>query len=147
LARRPVTVLPGTRNGHVSDLDTQAVGDASVDAVCRYERIRGRVPEVLPPNHPGCDITARDWPTARSIEVKAIRGPWPAEGVRLSPTQLEAARSLRPVYFLYVVEYVGSTDERLHVISDPAGRATEYRFGAAWEGEVLSKAEPPLGSD
>lgn len=143
-ARRPVTVLSRGQAPHGPGIDTQAVGDAGVDAACRYERSQGRLPDVLPPNHPGWDITSRDPEGAvRYIEVKATRGSWPADGVGLTPTQLEAAQARGGDYWLYVVEYVGSPDEQLYPIQDPAGQATEYRFGPGWHVDAAGPAERP----
>lgn len=70
-----------------------AVEVVARDAVCAYEKARGRVAEQMAQTHPGYDIISRNQLTGedRFIEVKGVNGEWNQTGVGLSRFQFSNA--------------------------------------------------------
>ena len=110
------------------------IDKAGIAAVCRHERQAGRVPEVMPPNHPGYDIASRDEEggAVRLIEVKSLAGSWGDGGFpRLTPTQFDHARENDDAW-LYVVERAESTGPAITRIHDPADKVDRFVFDPGW---------------
>ena len=135
-----------------------SIGDAAVGWVLQYERQQGRRPQNMAHNNPGYDIESRRGRVVeRFIEVKGIDGEWGQNGVPLSSLQFfkfqdrpEAGDSESPAigdrFWLYVVEHARDHEKvKIHMIQDPAGKATEFRFDHGWKqaGET-AKAFKPL---
>jgi len=115
---------------------------AGVDAVLEFERVHGREPEEMPPNHPGFDIRSVDADGAvRVIEVKATADEWGPRGVAISSTQFATAQQRREEFWLYVVDRA-LTAPRVHPINDPATKIDQYFFDDGWQA-VTEAAEKP----
>ena len=95
-----------------TDLDSEdnpsehnlAVEVVSREAVCAYEKARGREPDPMPQTHPGYDIISRNPITGedRIIEVKGVNGEWNQTGVGLSRLQFSNAQDYGDRYWLYL---------------------------------------------
>jgi len=121
-----------------------AVDEAGIAAVVHFERECGRVPDVKDHNNKGFDIQSEypDGEIARYIEVKSSRGPWDELGVGLSDAQFLHAQRVEDQYWLYVVEFALSPeDRRIWPIPDPARQVTDFMFDDGWKG----LAEPEVG--
>ena len=103
------------------------IDKAGIAAVCRHERQAGRVPEVMPPNHPGYDIASREegGGAVRLIEVKSLAGSWGDGGFpRLTTTQFDHARESDAAW-LYVVEHSESVEPRSRGSPTRPARSTD----------------------
>jgi Protein NO VEIN, C-terminal len=124
----------------------KALGDAAVERVCEFEREMGRLPFTHSHSNPGFDVESRtpgDLAATRTIEVKGICGRWTALGVKVSPTQFEAARTLGDQFWLYVVEHADEADRAIvHPIPNPFAKVTEYRFDHGWR-QLADPREAP----
>lgn len=123
-----------------------AVEIVARDAVCAYERERGRVPNQMAQTHPGYDIISRNPVTAedRFIEVKGINGEWNQTGVGLSSLQFSNAQDYGDRYWLYVVEFASDPDHiRVHPIQSPATQVTEFMFDGNWRDAVTDEQADP----
>jgi hypothetical protein len=110
------------------------VDEAGVQRVCEYEISQQRNPTIMPHNNPGFDIKSTDVDgiIARYIEVKSSASEWGGDGVAVSKTQFEDAKTHGDVHWLYVVEKATSADFRIFRIQDPAGRVTEFLYDDGW---------------
>lgn len=116
------------------------------DAVCTYEKARGRVAEQMPQTHPGYDIISRDPLTdeERFIEVKGINGEWNQTGVGLSKLQFSNAQDYGNNYWLYVVELISDQENlRVHPICSPASQVTAFMFDGNWRDAVTEESADP----
>jgi len=116
------------------------------DAVCSYEKARGRVAEQMPQTHPGYDIISRDPLTheERYIEVKGISGEWNLTGVGLSKLQFTNAQDLGEQYWLYVVEFISDLENlRVHPVCNPANQVTAFMFNGDWRDAVTEESADP----
>lgn len=122
------------------------IGDLAVGWVLQYEHSQGRKAMSMAHANPGYDIESRKGRIVeRYIEVKGIDGEWGKNGVALSSIQF--FRSLQPEhgqqkgseplndrFWLYVVENARDPSKvRIHMIQNPAARATEFRFDCGWQ--------------
>ena len=123
-----------------------AIDRAGVDAVVDFEIRRGRRPVVLPPGHPGYDVTSSgegaDEPD-RLIEVKSVDGAWDAFGVGLQPAQFETAQRKRDSYWLYVVEHARTATPIVHTLQDPTAQISSFRLDHKWAALSVESAEVP----
>ncbi|EAZ98517.1 DUF3883 domain-containing protein [Marinobacter sp. ELB17] len=133
-----------------SNDDTSATGDGNEhnlgveviarQAVCDFEKRRGRVPTQMPQTHPGYDIESLDTETgeSRMIEVKGVNGEWNQTGVGLSGLQFDYAKKYNDSYWLYVIEFAADPDNiRVHPIQNPASQVTSFMFDGNWRGAAL----------
>lgn len=139
-----------------TDLDSEdnpsehnlAVEVVSREAVCAYEKARGREPDPMPQTHPGYDIISRNPITGedRIIEVKGVNGEWNQTGVGLSRLQFSNAQDYGDRYWLYVVEFVSDPQHtRVHPIRSPATQVTSFMFDGNWRDAVANeRADPAL---
>lgn len=134
-----------------------SIGDAAVGWVLQYERQQGRRPQNMAHNNPGYDIESRRGRVVeRFIEVKGIDGEWGQNGVPLSSLQFfkfqdrpetgdSDSPSIGDRFWLYVVEHARDPQKvKIHMIQDPAGKATEFRFDHGWKqaGETVTNFRP-----
>ncbi len=123
-----------------------AVEIVAREAVCAYEKKRGRVPEEMEQTHPGYDIISCNPVTGeeRYIEVKGVNGEWNQTGVGLSRTQFSNAQNYGDRYWLYVVEFVSDPEHiRVHPIQNPANQVTGFMFDGNWRNAATEeKADP-----
>jgi len=139
-----------------SDDDASATGDANEhnlgveviarQAVCDFEKRRGRVPTQMPQTHPGYDIESLDTETgeSRMIEVKGVNGEWNQTGVGLSGLQFDYAKKYKDSYWLYVIEFVADPDNiRVHPIQNPASQVTSFMFDGNWRAAAIEEVEDP----
>lgn len=134
----------GDREG--SSEHNLAVEVIARDAVCAYERERGRVPEQMAQTHPGYDIISRNPVTGedRFIEVKGVNGEWNQTGVGLSRLQFSNAQDYGDRYWLYVVEFVSDQEHiRIHPIQSPATQVTAFMFDGNWRDAVTEERADP----
>ncbi len=137
---------PGPEGGEGLSEHNLAVEAVARDAVCSYERERGRAPEQMPQTHPGYDIISSDQLTGelRYIEVKGISGQWNATGVPVSRTQFSNAQDFGDSYWLYVVEFVGEPEHiRVHPIQNPANKVTAFVFDGGWRDAATDETADP----
>ncbi|WP_026331244.1 DUF3883 domain-containing protein [Thioalkalivibrio sp. ALMg13-2] len=116
------------------------------DAVCTYERERGRVPEQMAQTHPGYDIISHNPVTGedRYIEVKGVNGEWNQTGVGLSRLQFSNAQDYGDRYWLYVAEFISDPDNiRVHPIQSPATQVTAFMFDGNWRDAVTEERADP----
>lgn len=133
------------------DMDSSAQHNLAVeavarDAVCKYEKERGRLPEQMAQTHPGYDIISIDPQTGedRLIEVKGINGEWNQTGVGLSRLQFSNAQDFGDRYWLYVVEFVSDPENiRVHVIRSPAKQVTSFMFDGNWRDAATEEIADP----
>lgn len=134
-----------------------SIGDAAVGWVLQFERQQGRRPQNMAHNNPGYDIESRKGRVVeRFIEVKGIDGEWGQNGVPLSSLQFfkfqdrpengdEGSPPIGDRFWLYVVEHARDPENvKIHMIQDPAGKATEFRFDHGWKqaGETVTDFKP-----
>lgn len=123
-----------------------AVEVVAREAVCTYERERGRVPEQMAQTHPGYDIISRNPVTGedRFIEVKGVNGEWNQTGVGLSRLQFSNAQDYGDRYWLYVVEFASNPEHiRVHPIRSPATQVTAFMFDGNWRDAVTEERADP----
>jgi len=134
--------------GNTNSEHNLAVEAVARDAVCAYEKKRGRIPEQMPQTHPGHDIESVDPLTGeeRLIEVKGISGEWNKTGVGLSRLQFSNAQDYGNSYWLYVVELVSDPENlRVYPICSPASLVSAFMFDGAWRDAVSEEpADPSL---
>ncbi len=123
-----------------------AVEVVAREAVCAYEKERGRMPEQMAQTHPGYDIISINPVTGedRFIEVKGVNGEWNQTGVGLSRLQFSNALDYGDRYWLYVVEFVSDTEHvRVHPIQSPATQITAFMFDGNWRDAVTAERADP----
>lgn len=123
-----------------------AVEVVARDAVCTYERERGRVPEQMAQTHPGYDIVSYNPLTGekRFIEVKGVNGAWNQTGVGLSRLQFSNAQDYGDCYWLYVVEFAADSEKiKVHPIQSPATQVTAFMFDGNWRDTVIEEQADP----
>lgn len=116
------------------------------EAVCAYEKERGRMPEQMAQTHPGYDIISINPVTGedRFIEVKGVNGEWNQTGVGLSRLQFSNALDYGDRYWLYVVEFVSDPEHmRVHPIHSPATQITAFMFDGNWRDAVTAERADP----
>lgn len=116
------------------------------DAVCIYEKERGRIAEQMAQTHPGYDIISRNPVTGedRFIEVKGVNGEWNQTGVGLSRLQFSNAQDYGDRYWLYVVEFVSDPEHiRVHPIRSPATQVTVFMFDGNWRDAATDERTDP----
>ncbi len=116
------------------------------DAVCFYEKERGRVPEQMAQTHPGYDIISHNPLTGekRYIEVKGVNGAWNQTGVGLSRLQFSNAQDYGDCYWLYVVEFASDSERiKVHPIQSPATQVTTFMFDGNWRDVVADEPTDP----
>ena len=112
-----------------------AVETVARNAVCAYEKARGRIAEQKAQTHPGYDIVSQDPLTGedRLIEVKGVAGEWNQTGVGLSRLQFSNAQDYGDRYWLYVVEFASNPEHvHIHAIRSPAMQITSFMFDGNW---------------
>ncbi len=123
-----------------------AVEVVAREAVCAYEKERGRMPEQMAQTHPGYDIISINPVTGedRFIEVKGVNGEWNQTGVGLSRLQFSNALDYGDRYWLYVVEFVSDSEHmRVHPIQSPATQITAFMFDGNWRDAVTAERADP----
>lgn len=123
-----------------------AVEVVARNAVCAYEKDRGRIAEKMAQTHPGYDIISRNPVTGedRFIEVKGVNGEWNQTGVGLSRLQFSNAQDYGDRYWLYVVEFVSDPEHtRVHAIRSPATQVTAFMFDGNWREAVTEERADP----
>ena len=123
-----------------------AVESVARDAVCAYERARGRFAEQMAQGHPGYDIVSRNPLTEeqRFIEVKGVAGEWNQTGVGLSKLQFSNAQNYGDRYWLYVVEFASDPEHvRVHAIRNPATQVTAFMFDGNWRQAATDEQDDP----
>lgn len=123
-----------------------AVGRAAVAFFLSTQAMRWESLEEMHHNNPGFDVLA----TTESgedefIEVKGQSSAWTQEGVALTPTELLMAQRMGPRYWLCVVEF--ALDERrrqLHLVQNPFGLVTQFRFDVGWKDVAISMLSLPV---
>jgi len=123
-----------------------AVEVVARNAVCAYEKARGRIPVQMPQTHPGYDIVSHNPLTGeeRIIEVKGVNGEWNKTGVGLSRLQFSNAQDLGDKYWLYVVEFAFDPQFiRVHPLQSPATQITAFMFDGKWREAVAEESEDP----
>lgn len=123
-----------------------AVEVVAREAVCAYEKERGRMPEQMAQTHPGYDIISINPVTGedRFIEVKGVNGEWNQTGVGLSRLQFSNALDYGDRYWLYVVEFVSDPEHmRVHPIQSPATQITAFMFDGNWRDAVTAERADP----
>lgn len=140
--RRAVTYV-----GHQLESDTQRTRDAeshrnsidqfAIDAVLKAERDAGREASFQGALNQGYDIRSESNGSeegSRLIEVKGLSGEWSTWGVKLSPSQHEAAKRFGERFWLYVVEFAGDSERQfIWRIQNPSEYVDEYRFDSGWK--------------
>jgi len=138
--------MVGAPHGGQAQAKRDDIEQAGIEAAIAYERLQGRMAEVLNPNHPGWDIDSYEQaPVAaildrpaerklvRRIEVKATRHAWDGWGVGISSTQHREAQKLGADFYLYVVEHALDPARcTLYVFQNPVAKISDYRFDDAW---------------
>jgi sacsin len=134
-----------------------SIGEAAVGWVLQFERQEGRRPQNMAHANPGYDIESRKGRVVeRYIEVKGIDGEWGENGVPLSSLQFfkfqdrpeleeEGSSLIAERFWLYVVEHARDPEKvKIHMIQDPAGKVTEFRFDHGWKqaGETAEGFRP-----
>ncbi len=137
-----------SEDGEQEDLTKHnlAVEVVARDAVCAYEKARGRVAEQMAQTHPGYDIISHNPVTEedRYIEVKGVNGEWNQTGVGLSRLQFSNAQDYGDRYWLYVVEFVSDPEHiRVHPIQSPATQVTAFMFDGNWRDAVTEERPDP----
>lgn len=123
-----------------------AVEAAARDAVCDYEKARGRVPDKLPQAHPGYDIISVDPNTGkeRRIEVKGRSGSWNQLGVGLTRTEFSNAQDFGDDYWLYVVEFAFDRKaRRIYPIENPVFKVDSFMFDGKWRDAATEEEADP----
>jgi hypothetical protein len=113
-------------------------------AAVRYELAAGRVPDLMPHNHPGFDIKSRNGAgdLERLIEVKGIAGSWDGSAVRLSGTQFDHAAEHADTYWVYVVEFAQDPGkQRLYAIRDPFAHTDHFCLDEGWRYAAEDQAQ------
>jgi hypothetical protein len=121
------------------------VGKLAVGWVLQYEHSQQREAISMAHANPGYDVESRSGlMVERYIEVKGIDGAWGQNGVPMSSIQFfRATKPENPVngnsspmgdkFWLYVVEHVSDPAKvKIHMIQNPAARATQFRFDCGW---------------
>lgn len=127
------------RQGSGEDSDKamarDAVGRAAVAHFLKTQAKRWASLTEMAHNNPGFDVLARDSSGEDEyIEVKGQSGAWTQEGVALTPTELLMAQRMRDRYWLCVVEFAQDDKRRqLHLLNDPFGLVTQFRFDVGWK--------------
>jgi len=137
-SRLPVYV--GTATTQPEAIDTEArdrileVDRVGIERVIQAEIGAGRQPLLMPHNHPGFDIEARneEGEIERLIEVKSTAAAWRERGVAMSREQFNCAEDAGITYWLYVVEKALDDDYTIHRIQNPAKQANEFVFDGGW---------------
>ena len=122
------------RQSAEQSVERRAIEVAGMGRVCDHERAERRLPQPMPPNHPGYDIESADESghVVRYIEVKSVSGSWGSDGVGLTATQFAEATTRGESYWLYVVEQADTDDFVIHRIQNPAGRANRFFYDHGW---------------
>lgn len=123
-----------------------AVEVVARNAVCAYEKARGRIPVQMQQTHPGYDIVSQNPLTGeeRIIEVKGVNGEWNKTGVGLSRLQFSNAQDLGDKYWLYVVEFALDPQFlRVHPLQSPATQVTAFMFDGKWREAVTEESADP----
>jgi hypothetical protein len=122
--------------------------------VVQYENDHRREAAEAAPNQEGYDVTSDDAArrVKRLIEVKGVRGIWQGDAtVAMTGPQFDAARAefLPGVeYWLYVVDRIGTSDERVYPLRWAAARVDRFYFFAQdWVPEVEKEAILPLNEE
>ncbi|MRW83750.1 DUF3883 domain-containing protein [Pseudoduganella sp. FT26W] len=123
-----------------------AVGRAAVAYVLKTQSKRWASLTEMPHNNPGFDILARDDSGKDEfIEVKGQSGAWTQEGIALTPTELLTAQKMRDRYWLCVVEFAQDEKRRqLHLLKDPFGQVSQFRFDVGWKAIAENVATSPM---
>ncbi len=110
------------------------VDKAGIAYVERFEKTRGRNPEVKAQTNEGYDIESKDGAgnIVRYIEVKSLSGLWGTLGVSVHRSQFKFAQKLGTQYWLYVVENALSATPSVYRINDPARRVDDFLFDHDW---------------
>ncbi|MGZ0710104.1 sacsin N-terminal ATP-binding-like domain-containing protein [Coraliomargarita sp. W4R53] len=124
----------------------EKVGNAAVGWVLQYERMQGRKPQNQDHWNKGFDVISKKGRVIdRYIEVKGIDGSWGTNGVPLSNSQLftflepesqdnPSSPLIGDKFWLYVVENALDPEKvHIHMIQNPAQKATQYRFDSGWK--------------
>lgn len=111
----------------------EAVEQAAIEYVLKFESEAGRVPQRMPTDHPGYDVLSHgERPEdVRYIQVKGLGRDWRDRPVLLTPTQLQTALRYRQQSWLYVVERIEGTP-RSHRVCDVASKIGRFRIDASW---------------
>jgi hypothetical protein len=153
LAIRPPEQRPNTRlysyvrisDAHKGDSPSEKgstdhrseVEKKGIDYVLEYERRQGRMPtdmNTIQSNHPGYDIKSIDaFGDMRYIEVKTLSGEWNGPNpARMTHTEFEHGIKHGEDYWLYIIEHVGTPQERLYIIRNPSQRVDLFLFDHGW---------------
>lgn len=100
---------------------------------------------VMKDNNPGFDIYAINKDGQEEfIEVKGQSRAWTTEGVALTPRELITANEKGNRYWLCVVEFAQDEKRRqLHLVNNPFGLTTQFRFDSGWKTAAKSYSSRP----
>ena len=106
----------------------------SREIAMQHEIDEGRAPEDMPGLNVGYDIESTE-PNGdiRCIEVKSIAGKWGGAGVTLSYSQINLASIKKDAFWLYIVENVAESSQRLYKIQNPVKYIKGFKFNDAWK--------------
>ena len=137
---------PETKDQESLSEHNLAVEVMARNAVCAYEKVRGRIAEQMAQTHPGHDIISHNPVIGedRFIEVKGVNGEWNQTGVGLSRLQFSNAQDYGDRYWLYVVEFVSDPEHlRVYPIRSPATQVTSFMFDGNWRDAATEESEDP----
>lgn len=132
-------VAEGSREARMAaraESEAMRIGLEGVNRVIEFEAAAGRVAIPQQHNNKGFDIVSEspDGRERRVIEVKATADAWPLRGIPVSSSQMEKNREIGQEFWLYVVEYAASPEERTRVIPirDPGSAVDYFVFDPGW---------------
>jgi hypothetical protein len=139
-------IEPSGEESGSDESESSAIGARGENVVVAYEASCGRKAHRMDTSegfNEGYDIESlnSEDEVVRYIEVKSTEYAWQERGVSMTSAQFRHSREKGPNYWLYVVEFLGSPDERIFRIHDPASRVDRYALDHGWKG--LSEDEAP----
>ncbi len=142
---------PGDSRNDSADVDSAAakarieVGKLAVDYFIDTQSTRWKSLKEMPHNNPGFDIKAISHDGLDEyIEIKGQSAAWTAEGVALTPTELDEARRQGDRYWLCIVEYVKDEKRRaVYLVQNPYKLTQQFRFDSGWKSAAINASKLP----
>lgn len=142
---------PGDSRNDNTDVDSAAakarieVGKLAVDYFIDTQSTRWKSLKEMPHNNPGFDIKAISHDGLDEyIEIKGQSAAWTAEGVALTPTELDEARRQGDRYWLCIVEYVKDEKRRaVYLVQNPYKLTQQFRFDSGWKSAAINSSKLP----